>query len=98
MSWYISVLRQHVFYFKLYFHFFHLCLNIFDMFFYHFMPLFTFSHCLYLSGKLYKMCRLKPMYNRWSSRQQVTEGGGGISKCHTVDSLSRVDINMSRER
>jgi len=67
MSWYISVLRQHVFYFKLYLHFFHLCLNIFDMFFYHFMPLFTFSHCLYLSGKLYKMCRLKPMYNTYEA-------------------------------
>lgn len=77
---YMSVLRQNVFYFKLSSFFFHLCLSYtikfrFDMFFYHFMPLCTFSHCLYLSGKLYKMCRLKPMYNRWSSRQQVTEGG-----------------------
>lgn len=80
MSLCMSVLRQHV-YFKLSFiYFFHRCLSytiifVFDLFFYHFMPLFAFSLCLYLSGKLYKMCRLKPMYNRWSSQQQVTDGG-----------------------
>lgn len=35
----------------------------------------AFSLCLSLSGKPYKMCRLKLMYNRWSSRLQVTDGG-----------------------
>lgn len=80
MSLCMSVLRQHV-YFKLSFiYFLHHCISytiifVFDLFLYRFMPLFTFSLCLYLPGKLYKMCRLKSMYNRWSSRQQVTDGG-----------------------
>lgn len=75
MSGCMSVLRQHIFYFKLslyLFIFIHLCLSytmifVFDLFFYHFMPS--------LSGKPYKMCRLKLMYNKWSSQLQVTDGG-----------------------
>ncbi len=39
------------------------------------LSLHAFSLCLSLSGKPYKMCRLKLMYNRWSSRLQVTDGG-----------------------
>ncbi len=70
MSGCMSVLRQHIFYFKLslYFLFFYPMIFVFDLFFYHFMPS--------LSGKPYKMCRLKLMYNKWSSQLQVTDGGG----------------------
>lgn len=78
MSWSMSVLRWHIFYFKLSFFMFSAFLSltrnnicIWSVL----LSLYAFSLCLSLSGKPYKMCRLKRMYNRWSSRVQVTDGG-----------------------
>lgn len=76
MSWYMSMLRHHVSYIRS-LHFFSTFVSHTQYYLYLICSstLHAFSLCLPLSGKPYKMCRLKLMYNRWSSRLKVTDGG-----------------------